>query len=74
MVSFDEARDKALECWDEIDYFEEEPDAFIFSKKDDMSFGGSGPVVVLKASGRCINMVDYCDEEHDPTIISEGYI
>lgn len=74
MVSYEEARGKVLACWSEVDYFEEEPDAFVFSKKDDYSFGGNGPVVVLKESGRCINMVDYCDESHDSTVLFEGHI
>lgn len=74
MVSYAEAVEAARKCWDQIDYVEEEPDAFIFSKKDDFSFGGNGPVVVLKDSGRCINMVNYLDEGHDATTLREGYL
>ena len=74
MVSFTEAVERARGCWDQVDYVVEEPDGFIFSKKDDFSFGGNGPVVVLKNDGRCINMVDYLDEGHDTTVLREGYL
>lgn len=33
---------------DQVDYVREYSDAFVFSKKDGESFGGNGPVVVLK--------------------------
>lgn len=75
MIEFSEAKRLALSCWGEVDYCMEYADAFIFSKKDDLSFGGNGPVVVLKANGRCINMVSYIEDMSDGSRpIREGYL
>ena len=38
-------------------------DAYIFgSRVDDNSFGGSGPIVILKSDGTAINMTAYLSE------------
>lgn len=60
--------------WSEVDYFTEYPSAFVFSVKDDLSFGGNGPVVVLKQSGRCTNFVDFELDADDLTVVREGYL
>ena len=74
MIDYKRALDIARDQWDEIDYFQEQDKAFIFSKKDDRSFGGNGPVVVLKDTGECLNMPAYiCEGLSSPTI-NEGYI
>jgi len=75
MVDFHDAMTLAKSCWSEVDYCEEYDDAYIFSKRGDMSFGGNGPVVVLKATGECINMVSYIDESvGEVQLVREGYI
>lgn len=76
MVDYKKAKALALSCWSEVDYCTEYENAFVFSKMDDMSFGGNSPVVVLKATGRCINMVSYIDEMRGGTlsVVREGYI
>ena len=61
MMNFEEAKKKAKELRKDIDYCQEYEDAYIFSKKDDNSFGGQGPVVILKENGKAINMVAYCN-------------
>lgn len=58
-VGFSEALAVAKKCWDEVDYCTEYQGAFVFSKLDDMSFGGNGPVAVLKEDGRPINYVAF---------------
>lgn len=74
MVDYEKALSIAKGQWEEIDYFQEQENAFIFSKKDDQSFGGSGPVVVLKDTGECLNMPAYiCEGLSSPTI-REGSI
>lgn len=74
MITYDEALKKALECCDEFNYFLDQTDAFVFSKKGEMSFGGIAPVAVLKDSGKCINYVAFLDGDYDSTVISEKYI
>lgn len=74
MITFEDALNRAKDCWDEVDYVTDQTDAYVFSKKDDLSFGGNGPVAVLKRTGECINYVAFLDGEYDTTAISEGYI
>ena len=75
MISFEKAVSLAKKCWDEVDYVTEYPEAYSFSKFGDMSIGGNGPVVVLKADGRCINFVDFLEcGEFDIGAIRDGYI
>lgn len=74
MITYEQALKKALACSDEFNYCVERTDAFVFSKKDDMSFGGNGPVAVLKESGECINYVAFLDGDYDLTVVSEKYI
>ncbi|MDO4807586.1 MAG: hypothetical protein Q4A07_10090 [Coriobacteriales bacterium] len=58
-VDFDKAVGIAKQCWDEVDYCIEYAGAYVFSVKDDMSFGGNGPVAVMKSDGRPINFVAF---------------
>ncbi len=74
MISYTQACKKAKECWDEVDYCTEHPGAYVFSKKDDLSFGGNSPVVVLKETGECWNYTAFLDEDYDLDVISEHYI
>ena len=74
MITYDEALNKALQCCDEFNYFLDQTDAFVFSKKGEMSFGSVAPVAVLKDSGECINYVAFLDGDYDSTIVSEKYI
>lgn len=74
MITYDDALAKARECWSDVNYCLDQTDAFVFSKKDDMSFGGNAPVAVLKKSGECINYAAFLDGNYDSTIISEKYI
>ena len=63
MVSFDDAMCRARALKPNIDNCMEYEDAYVFaSHADDMTFGGDGPVVILKDSGRAINMVDYTQQ------------
>lgn len=73
MVSYEKAVDKAKKLRDDIDFCTEREDAYIFSKKDEISIGGIGPVVILKASGKAINMPDYI-EISDAKEIGSRYI
>lgn len=57
MVDFEQAKELALECWPEVDYFIEYKKAFSFSKHSDKSIGGNSPVVVDKKSGECLMFV-----------------
>lgn len=61
-MNYEAAKKKALKLRPDIDICREHTDAFIFSVKDDISFGGDGPVVILKENGRAINMADYLDD------------
>jgi len=74
MVTYEEALQLAISCRSDVDYCTEHEDAFIFSKKDELCFGGNGPVVVLKESGSCINMPAYLVEMGATSIVREGYI
>ena len=74
MITYEEALRRAKACWDEVDYVTDQTDAYVFSKKDDLSFGGNSPVAVLKSSGDCINYVAFLDGEYDTTRLSEGYV
>lgn len=74
MVGFRKALELARRHWDEVDYLTEYPSAYVFSVKDDIGFGGNGPVVVLKQSGRCTNFVDFELDADDLTVVREGYL
>ena len=73
-VTYEEALRIAVSCWAEVDYVTEYEDAFVFSRYDDMSFGGNSPVVVMKATGETINFVAYLDSGRVGNPIREGYI
>lgn len=73
-MSFEEAYNLAFNLRSDVDYCLEYGDAFVFTHKDDCTIGGNGPVVVLKASGDCINMVAYIEESDGSGMVKEGYI
>lgn len=72
-IGFDSALSKAKEYLDQVDYVCEYSDAYVFSKKDDESLGGPGPVVVLKEDGKVINYVAYITSDATP-LIDEGHL
>ena len=73
-LTYEQALEKAKALWDEVDYFIERENAFIFSKYDDTNIGGCGPVVVLKETGECLSMPTYiCEGLITPTV-AEGKI
>ncbi len=74
MVEYEDALKIAKDCWSEVDYVVDQSDAFVFSKKDDCSLGGSGPVAVIKSSGECLNYLAFLDGDYDSAILNEGYI
>ena len=73
-ITYEEALRIAVNCWDEVDYVTEYEDAYVFSRYDDMSFGGNSPVAVMKADGRAINFVAFLDSGCAGDPIREGYI
>ena len=70
-INYDSALGKAKEYWGQIDYVREYDDAFVFSKKGDESFGGHGPVVVMKGDGKVINYVAYITSS-SAALVGEG--
>ena len=63
-MTFEKAEKMARQLKENVDFCQEYEDAFIFSKKDEFSIGGDGPVVILKESGEAINMTGYCDSSN----------
>ncbi len=75
MIDYNTALCLALSRWSEFDYCMEYSNTYVFSKHGELSFGGWGsPVVVLKDSGRCVNMVYFTDMPGKHTLIREGFI
>ncbi|MEE1275003.1 MAG: hypothetical protein UHI81_10950 [Olegusella sp.] len=72
-IGFDEALARARRVKHGITNYVEYEDAFIFGD-DVMEIGGSGPVVVLKDNGDCVNMPYYVSTSHDLEVVSEGRI
>ena len=72
-IGFDEALARARRVKHGINQYIEHKDTFIFGDGIRES-GGSGPVVVLKDSGDCVNMPYYVSTSHDFEVISEGRI
>lgn len=73
MINYEEARDIALSKWDEFDYCTEYENAFVFSKYDDMSIGGCGPIAVMKGMGVTYDFAYYLCCFHSKRI-REGYL
>ena len=73
-VAYDEALALARACWDEVDYFTEYEEAYVFSKYGDMSIGGMSPVAVLKDTGECIDFVSFINEFGGGEVLAEGKI
>ena len=62
MVNFEQALEIAKKLKRNIDACDEYNDAFLFKRKaDEYTIGGDSPCVVLKESGRAINVVEYFD-------------
>ena len=74
MITKEESLKRAQEVWDEIDYCTEYENGYVFSKFGDRSFGGPGPVVVLKDDGQVVNMVYFCNFYDSGKELSAGYI
>lgn len=56
MISFEEAKKKALKLRADLDMCAEFADAYLFySKLDELSDGGRGPCVILKENGNAIS-------------------
>ena len=72
-VDFSKAVGIAKECWDEVDYCTEYASAYVFSKMDDMSFGGNGPIAVMKTDGRPISFVAFLGSGAGEPL-REGYL
>lgn len=71
-ISYEDAFKKAKELKGNIDNCMEYSDAYVFaSHADDLSFGGDGPVVIMKNTGRAINMVDYTQSSSGAKLIRE---
>ena len=73
MISYKEALDSAMKFDGGFDYCTEYAGADVFSKMDDFSIGGNGPVVVMKDNGDCVNMTAFIDEGTGD-VVKEGYI
>lgn len=67
MVSYEEAKKIAFNLKKNITDCAEYTDAYIFSSIDDeYTIGGSGPVVIIKKTGRAVNMIAYTDMLAEP--------
>ena len=59
MVTFEKAKKMANDIYP-VDQYTEYTDAYVFiAKKDSMTIGGNGPIVVMKNDGRVMNMTAY---------------
>ena len=61
MTTYEQALKKAKKLKPSVDSCTEYTDAFMFSQQNDVGFGGNGPVVIMKESGKALNMADYLD-------------
>lgn len=69
MVGYEDARRAALsrvsdKTW--FDFCTEYENAYVFSRYDDISFGGISPCAVMKDSGKCYSFVAVLDEIGEP--------
>ena len=78
-VGLREALERAVSVWDEkvyggpIDYCCETNDAYLFSRRDYLSIGGPGPILVWKCGGDFGNYVAYSlDGGYE--IVREGFL
>ena len=78
-LEFREALELARSAWyeevydGEIDYCCETDDAFLFSRRDYMSLGGPGPILVWKSGGGFGNYAAY-NLDGGFEIVREGYL
>ena len=62
MITYEEALAKAKSLKPNIDNCGEYEKGYIFgSHEDDESFGGDGPVVILKETGEAVNILEFED-------------
>lgn len=62
MMNYETALKKARRLKPNIDHCREYEKVYSFSSKaDKFTFGSDGPVVILKASGRAINFIDFLE-------------
>lgn len=69
MVGYEDARRGALSRMSDKSWFDfctEYENAYVFSRYDDISFGGISPCAVMKDSGKCYNFVAVLDEIGEP--------
>jgi hypothetical protein len=60
MISYAEAKKRALDAKAEYDYCTVRKDAYIFScTADELNAGGLGPIVILKEDGHALNFTGY---------------
>lgn len=62
MVTFEQALETAKKLKPNCDACDEYNDAYLFKRKaDEFTIGGDSPCIVLKESGKAINVVEYFD-------------
>lgn len=62
MITYDEALSKAKELKKDIDFCVEYSDAYMFGLKSEENEIGGNPCIILKETGKAINIVEYFDE------------
>ena len=60
-VTFEQAVQTAKAICPNVNMYAEYTDAYVFSQKEDLSFGENSPLVILKSCGGSMNMTDYLD-------------
>lgn len=71
-MTYEQAMKKAKKLNPAVDTCTEYTDAYVFSQTHDVSFGGDGPVAVMKESGKALNMADYLDSS-DGEVVKEAF-
>ena len=69
-ILYDAALKTAKALNQNVNHCMEYTDAYVFSDSTDESIGGNSPVVVLKDSGKAIDMAFYCDTSNG-TLVNE---
>lgn len=60
-VNFEQAVQNAKAICPGINVYAEYTDAYVFSRMEDLNFGGNVPLVILKSCGGSMNMTEYLD-------------
>lgn len=75
MITKEEAIKLAKDINNSYNYCTEYENAYLFSIKDFLSFGGfDSPVAVMKETGECFNMTHFVDCVDAGALVEEGYI